>query len=153
MANEQTITHFPPLPQHSYNSPNLPDLLPKSSQGSLGPTVLLSLLFPVKYGLRLVLVSVESVQDRTGNLPDGHRKVHEEQTNGIQDAHLHQHCSPADIVVSFCSADKYSLAGCHDLYNRWTMTIVEMMELIEDNTAGNSEIYWVDNGEYKVKAR
>ena len=51
MASEQTITQFPPLPQHSYNSPNLPGLLPKSSQGSLGPTALLSLLFPVKYGL------------------------------------------------------------------------------------------------------
>ena len=49
-----TITNFPPLPQYSYifyNSPNLLFLLPKSSQGSLGPTVLLSLLFPVKYGL------------------------------------------------------------------------------------------------------
>ena len=51
MASEHTITHFPLLPQHSYNSPNLPGLLPKSSQGSLGPTELLSLLFPVKYGL------------------------------------------------------------------------------------------------------
>ena len=51
MANEHTITHFLPLPQHSYNSPNLPVLLPKSSQGCLGPTVLLSLLFPVKYRL------------------------------------------------------------------------------------------------------
>ena len=51
MASEHTITHFSLLPQHSYNSPNLPGLLPKSSQGSLGPTVLLSLLFPVKYGL------------------------------------------------------------------------------------------------------
>ena len=51
MASEHTITRFPLLPQHSYNSPNLPGLLPKSSQGSLGPTVLLSLLFPVKYGL------------------------------------------------------------------------------------------------------
>ena len=51
MAGEHTITHFSLLPQHSYNSPNLPGLLPKSSQGSLGPTVLLSLLFPVKYGL------------------------------------------------------------------------------------------------------
>ena len=50
MASEHAITHFPPLPQHSYNSPNLP-VLPKSSQGSLGPTVLLSLLFPVRYGL------------------------------------------------------------------------------------------------------
>ena len=52
MASEHNITHFPPLTQHSYNSPNLPGLLPKSSQGSLGPTVLLPLLFPVKYGLR-----------------------------------------------------------------------------------------------------
>ena len=51
MASEHTITHFSLLPQHSYNSPNLPGLLPKSSQGSLGPTVLLSLLFRVKYGL------------------------------------------------------------------------------------------------------
>ena len=54
MASEHTITHFPPLPQHSYNSPNLPGLLPISSQGSVGPTVLLSLLFPVKYGLSKV---------------------------------------------------------------------------------------------------
>ena len=52
MASEHTITHFSLLPQHSYNSPNLPGLLPKSSQGSLGPTVLLSLLFRVKYGLK-----------------------------------------------------------------------------------------------------
>ena len=51
MASEHTITHFSLLPQHSYNSPNLPGLLPNSSQGSLGPTVLLSLLFRVKYGL------------------------------------------------------------------------------------------------------
>ena len=51
MASEHTITQFSLLPQHSYNSPNLPGLLPKSSQGSLGPTVLLSLLFRVKYGL------------------------------------------------------------------------------------------------------
>ena len=51
MANEHTTTHFRPLPRHSYNSPNQPVLLPKSSQVSLGPTVLLSLLFPVKCGL------------------------------------------------------------------------------------------------------
>ena len=44
MAGEHTITLFSPLPQHSYNSPNLPGLLPKSSQGSLGPTVLLTAL-------------------------------------------------------------------------------------------------------------
>ena len=43
---------FPCYLNTLYNSPNLPGLLPKSSQGSLGPTVLLSLLFPVKYGLR-----------------------------------------------------------------------------------------------------
>ena len=52
MASEHTITHFSLRPQHSYNSPNLPGLLPKSSQGSLGPSVLLSLLFRVKYGLK-----------------------------------------------------------------------------------------------------
>ena len=51
MANEHTITHFSSPPQQSYNSHNLPILLPISSQGSLGPTVLLSLLFRVKYGL------------------------------------------------------------------------------------------------------
>ena len=51
MANEHTITHFSLLTQQSYNSPDLLVLLPKSSQGSLGPTVLHSLLFPVKYGL------------------------------------------------------------------------------------------------------
>ena len=53
MASEHTTTHFSLRPQHSYNSPNLPGLLPKSSQGSLGPTVLLSLLFRVKYGLKI----------------------------------------------------------------------------------------------------
>ena len=58
MANEHTITHFPSLSQHSYISPNLPGPPPKSSQGSLGPTVLLSLLFPVKYGLTIEFTDV-----------------------------------------------------------------------------------------------
>ena len=49
------IPHIlPPLPQHSYNSSNRPVLQNNSSQSSLGPTVLLSLLFPVKYGLNNV---------------------------------------------------------------------------------------------------
>ena len=47
---------FPPPAQHSFNSPNLPVLQPISSQRSLGPSVLLSLLFPVKYWLKLFQV-------------------------------------------------------------------------------------------------
>ena len=45
-------SHISPCYLNTYNSPNLPGLLPKSSQGSLGLKVLLSLFFPVKYGLR-----------------------------------------------------------------------------------------------------
>ena len=71
MASEHTITHFPPLPQYSYNSPNLPGLLPKSSQGSLGSTVLLSLLFPVKYGLKANRCSAKPCQHQ--NMTQEHR--------------------------------------------------------------------------------
>ena len=42
---------FPPLTQNLNNSPNLPVLLHISSKDSLEPTVLLPLLFTVKYGL------------------------------------------------------------------------------------------------------
>ena len=68
MASEHTITHFPPLPQHSYNSLNLPGLLSKSSQGSLGPTVLHSLLFPVKYGLNESVPMTDKRCDLVSNL-------------------------------------------------------------------------------------
>ena len=47
------LTHIHP-DTHTWVAPvetQILVLLPKSSQGSLGPTVLLSLLFPVKYGL------------------------------------------------------------------------------------------------------